>query len=545
MSFNLNVCVLTLALGCACTLNARTALAQQAHSHSNGDRVAQLLDEGTTALARGDEQGAKVAFQNALALEPNNVAAHTYLGVIADKAGDLNEAARHFAAAAVAAPYDAAARNNYGAILVRLGRMEQARAQFEASLKLNAEQPNALVNLAQIRAAASTPEDLRAARELFAHAQRLAPDAEVARALVVIALKLGARDQAAASYRDYAALVARETDAPQVAPSVRAELGAALLEADLPDEAITELSAATQADATNADALVALARAHLKRKDVKAAGQTLEAAVARGLDAAPIYAALADVYDAGGYAEHAIPAMRLALARDPHNELYHFRYGMLLTDSSAPAAAIIRLQESLKEFPRSARLWLALGIAQLSDGKNNEAEQSFKQALTFEPQSVAALAYLGTTYAERGSYAQAVEAYERAIAADDHAAAPYYLAADTMLKESQTDYALAEKYLTRAIELDPSLASARVALAKLYVRAERWTEAAAQLERAVQLAPELTEAHYQLGRVYVRLKRMDEAQRELALFKEQSETAKQKRVDEHRELVRRLANVRF
>ena len=535
--------VLALALGGACATSARLTLAQQAHS--SGGRVAQLVAEGTAALARGDESGAKVAFQNALAIEPDNVEAHTYLGVIADRAGALDEAARHFAAAAIAAPFSASARNNYGAILVRLGRTEQARAQFEASLKLDPDQPNALVNLAQIHTAAGTPADLRAARELFAHAERLAPDREIARALVVIALQLNEREQAAASYHDYAALVAHETETPNIAPSARAELGAALLEAGLLDEAITELSAATTADPANVNAIVALARAELKRKDVTTAGRTLEAAIARGLDAAPIYAALADVYDAGGYAEHAIPAMRLALARDPHNELYHFRYGMLLTDTSAPAAAVIRLQESLKEFPKSARLWLALGIAQLSDGKNAEAEQSFKQALAFEPKSVAALAYLGTTYAERGAYAQAVAAYERAISADDRAAVPYYLAADTMLKEPQADYAQVEKYLARAIELDGALASARLALAKLYVRAERFADAAAQLERAVALAPSLTEAHYQLGRVYVRLKRMAEAQKELALFKQQSDAAKQKRVDEHRELVRRLANVRF
>jgi Tfp pilus assembly protein PilF len=505
--------------------------------------AARSVAEGVAALERGDEATAKEAFRRALALDSRNVEAHTYLGVIADRAGELIEAERHFAAAAAAAPSLASTHNNYGAILLRLGRTAQARTQFETSLALERDQPSALVNLAQIHFAAGRPDDLRAARDLFARAARIAPAPDTTRALVVISLKLGDRAQAAAAYRDYTAQLASEPTA--LTPAARAELGSALLEADLTDEALAELVAATAADPSNVSAIVALARAYTRRKDLPSAGRTLEAALARGIDAAPIYAALAEVYEAVGRVENAIPAMRLALARDPKNEAYHFRYGLLLTDARAPAASVIRLNDALKEFPSSSRLWLALGVAQLTKGDNAEAEASFNRSLSLDPKSVPALAYLGTTYAERGDYARALAYYERAIADDDRQAALYYLAADIMLKMPAADEAKAGRYLARAVELDPSLATARLALAKLYVRAERWMDAAAQLERAVALAPDLNEAHYQLGRVYQRLQRPADARRELALFKERSENEKQQRETERRDLVRRLADVRF
>jgi Tfp pilus assembly protein PilF len=508
-------------------------------------RAARAIAEGAAALERGDERAAKISFQRALDADPDNVKAHTYLGIIAVRANDIKEAEHHFAAAASAAPFESSARNNYGAILLRLGRTAQAREQFEASLKLNRDQPSALINLGQIRFATGQPEDLHAARDLFERAQTIAPDTNVARALVVTSLKLGDRIRAASSYRDYAARLSNAAEVETPAASTRAELGTALLEAGLVDEAVLELSAAVASDPANVSVVVALSRAQLQRKDIPAAGRTLEGAIARGLNAGAVYAALADVYAAGGYIENAIPAMRLAIARDPQNEVYHFRYGLLLTDSRAPAAAIIRLQEALKEFPTSARLWLALGIAQLTYGKNVEAEQAFRRSLQLDPKSVPALAYLGTTNAERGEYARAIEFYERAIAANDKLAAPYYLAADALLKLPDADTARAEKYLTQAIELDPLLAPARLALAKLYERSEHWADAATQLERSVQLAPDLTEAHYRLGRVYMRLKRTSEAERELAVFKHQSESAKKQREDERREIVRRLANVRF
>jgi Tfp pilus assembly protein PilF len=517
-------------------------------------RAATLVAEGADALARGDEGAARDSFTKALQADPDNVDAHTYLGVLADRAGDLKDAERHFAAAATFAPFSAATRNNYGAVLVRLGRTQLAAAQFEASLKLDPAQPSALVNLAQMRSASGKPEDLRAAREMFERAMRVAPDVEMARALVVIALRLGERDNAAAAYRDYAARAAESStlnasvsSPPAPAPSAasRAELGQALLEGGFVDEAIGELNAAVASDPSDVTAVVALARAYMRHKEIPAAGRTLEAAVARGLDAAPIYAALAEVYEGAGRIENAIPAMRLALARDPKNEAYHFRYGLLLTDASAPAASVIRLREALKEFPSSARIWLALGIAQLTDGKNADAEESFRRSLELDPKSIPALGYLGTTHAERGDYAQALRYYERAIAVDDSHAVVYYLAADTMLKLPGGDQAKAEQYLTRAITLDPSLAAARLALAKIYERAERWTDAVPQLERAVHLAPDLNEAHYHLGRVYQRLGRADDARREMALFKEQSETEKQRRETDRRDLVRRLADVRF
>jgi Tfp pilus assembly protein PilF len=436
--------------------------------------IAQVND-GISAFERGDKTRAKAIFEQTLKSDPRNVDAHTYLGMIAAGANDLNEAERHFAAAASLTPSDPSTRNNYGAILMRLGRTAQARTEFEASLKLNPNQPSALTNLAQIYFDRGQPDDLQMARTLLERAARNTSDPEISRALVITCLKLG--------------------------------------------------------------------QLFMEKRDLRAAGRTLESAVASGLDDARLYAALAEVYEADGHYENAIPAMRLAVQRDPQNEIYHFRYGLLLTDSHAPAAAIVRLQESLKQFPNSARLWLALGIAQLTHGDNAEAEDSFRRSLAVDAKLVPALAYLGTTYAERGAYEKAISFYEQAIALNPQLAALHYLVADTTLKMSNPDTTRAEKYLKRATELDPNLAPAYLTWGRLYARANRYSEAAPLLERAVSLQPDLPEAHYQLSRVLVKLKRTDDANRELAIFKQLNE--KQKEQNESREIVRRLANVRF
>ncbi|MEO7499954.1 MAG: tetratricopeptide repeat protein, partial [Casimicrobiaceae bacterium] len=330
--------IMTRGTGALCqTRSASAPRSPGAHASPRPAPSAQLVGEGIAAFERGDEATARELLARALAADPRNPETHTYLGAIADRAGDLVTAEHHFAAAARLAPQSASARNNHGAVLLRLSRAREAAAEFEASLRLNAQQANALVNLARLRFDINTPEGLRSAAELFLRADALAPDAEIARALTVIALRRHESARAASHYRAYAARLAAASDTPANA-AARTELGGALFEAGLLDEAQAELTAALALDPNDVDAVVRLARVYLARKDTAAAGRTLEAAVARKLEAASIYALLADVYEKSGYVEHAIPTMRLALQLEPSSEKYRFQYGLLLTKADAPAA---------------------------------------------------------------------------------------------------------------------------------------------------------------------------------------------------------------
>jgi tetratricopeptide (TPR) repeat protein len=469
-------------------------------------------------------------------LVDDEVTAQTNLGITADRAGNLKEAERHFAAAVKADPNRASARNNYGAILMRTGRSSLAAIEFEKSLKLDPNQPNALVNLAQIRFAA---DDLRASAELFQRALNLQPDVEVARALIVIALRLKDYPSAATYYERYAVIESGTQTA-----AARAELGAALFEAGLLKEAETELNAAVSLNPADADSVVRLARVYLGRKEITAAGRTLEAAVARGNDPAPVYALLADVYEQSGHVENAIPAMRLAIQRDPQSERYRFAYAVLLTNSNAPGAAVIRLEESLKTFPSSSRLWFALGFANFRLDKNEEAERALRKAIELDPKFAPAFAYLGLIRAKTGAYGEAITLYENALRADAKLAVVHHLIADAMLKQN-TDAKLVETHLRQAVTMDPTFTPARLSLGKLFMRAQRWSEAVVELEQVVKLDPSVPEAYYQLGLAYGRLKRTADAQSAMATFKRLSDAKKKREDEELREVVKRLSNVRF
>jgi Tfp pilus assembly protein PilF len=517
----------------------RSSTAQKTASVANNQT--KTLEQISNALESGDLLNAKKYLRQIFVVEPNNVSARILAGIVADRENNLTEAEKHFAIAARLQPNSPEARNNYGAILYRLGRIKDAVREFEASLRANPNQPSAQANLAQIYFKEGTPSSLQSARNLFEKVFVLTPDAEIARALVIIALRSGEKERATRDFRQYANL-AKNMALPA---KPRFELGAVLLESGLFAEAQIELEAAALLEPNNVDTIVLLSQVYLGQKDIKNAGRTLETAVARGISDAKIYAALADVYQTGGYFENAIPAMRLAIEADKTNEAYRYRYGILLIDTKTPTAAVIRLKEAVKDFPRSARLWLGLGIAQFYDGKFADAQESLEKALGFDRKLVPALAYLAAINDVAGLSAAAATYYERALSIDEANAILHYLLADTLLKNASADNVKVEKHLRRAIELDAKIAAAHLTLGRFYVREKRFAEAAAAFEKTVRLEPNQAEAFYQLGQIYGRLKRLDESRTALAKFKELSEREKTQTKSNHSELVRRLANVKF
>jgi len=520
-----------------------SSLAQTKSSAVNTQKIEKLLAESVAAFQTGDFIRTKAILQVVFSIAPRNLAANTLAGIVADKENDLATAEKHFALAAKTAPNAPETRNNYGAILLRLERKKEAAKEFMASLAASPRQISALVNLAQIRIAEG---DLTTARELFGKAKTIAPDAEILRALVTISLELREKERAAQEFKEYVAALKTESASSGTNDKIRdISLAEALLAGDLPDEARQELESVLANENQNVNALILLSKIFVQQKNIHAAGRLLESAVAGGLDDAKIYLALAEVYEAGGYPENAIPAMRRAIEKEPKNDFYRSRYGLLLVNSKAPAAALVRVEEALKEFPDSASLWFAFGIAQFDDNKISEAQKAFEKALSIDSKLIPALAYLGAVFVEQARYADAVKIYEQAIGLNGKVALLYYLLGDTLLKMTDIEEKRIEIALRRAVELDANLTSAHLTLGRLYVRQARWTEAAVSLERAVKLAPDRAETFYQLGRVYTRLKRTDESKAALERFKQLNDSQKEQKEVSRRDLVRRLANVRF
>ena len=519
------------------------AVATCAHGQSSTN-AQPLIDKGAEALRNGDPESASTLFAQALKRDPRSVDAHTYLGVIADEKGDLKSAESHFAAAVVLAPNSASARNNHGTVLLKLGRRQDAISELEKSLQLDEHQPGALLNLAQAYFQGGTDPDLRRAHKLFAHARKVLPDAAPARATLVTSIRLKDRTAAAQDYVEYRERVTH-AEGGIVGPSARLEIGQSLSEVGLYGPAREELSAVVAAQPDNPAGLVALAKAERLDGRIAEARKVLESALARGIKSGAIYEEIAEIYDSSGHVENAIPAMRLAIAADPGNEYYHLRYGLLLNDTQAPAAAVLRLRDAVSMFPESPAIHFALGLAYYADHKNKDAATCFDKSISLDPKFAPAYAYRGLILADAGKYAEAIQQYERSAALDPNTAVVHELMGEAILRQPNPDTARAEQELKRAIELDPSYVAASLELAKLLQRHGNAAAAAQELERVVRIDSKLAQPHYLLGRAYAALKRPEDSRREFNLFRELDKASKQAEVDARSDLLRRLANVRY
>src|SRR5205085_5368629 len=338
------------------------------------------------------------------------------------------------------------------------------------------------------------------------------------------------------------AISGREASEP---PSHQRDLGAALLNAGFYSQAIHELNAAHAGDPTDSQTVVLLAKAQRASGEPVEAGRTLESALAAGLRNGTIYAEVAKVYEDTGHFENAIPAMRLAIESEPENVDYRFRYGILLTNSKAPQAAVTRLEESIAKFPKSAKLWFALGFAQLEDHKDSAARISFRRAAELDANYAPAQVFLGVTALDQSEYKEAERYYSRALQLAPNVGILHEMMAEAMQKEQPPDVSGAEAELKRCVQMEPSFAAAHLGLGKLYFLEDKIGFAIASLEEAVRLDPTLTEAHYHLGRAYHRAKRNDVAQVEFDKFKQLTEREKDRQIKDRQELVQKLANVLY
>jgi len=114
---------------------------------------AEILDErGRLELARGDTQAAFEAFEGAIGVDASYKPARMNMGSVLLHAGDYEGAAAQYQAVLRIDEDDLAARVAYGVALRGKGEHRQARRQYEQVLEADAEQPDALLNLAILRA---------------------------------------------------------------------------------------------------------------------------------------------------------------------------------------------------------------------------------------------------------------------------------------------------------------------------------------------------------------------------------------------------------
>jgi Flp pilus assembly protein TadD len=238
---------------------------------------------------------------------------------------------------------------------------------------------------------------------------------------------------------------------------------------------------------------------------------------------AELHNLLGNVEERAGNFAGADPEYERAAHMAPTEE-HLFDWGNNLLQLRAFEDATKVFTPAIVRHPRSARLYVGLGIAQYSRGQYEDAVKSFCQAADLAPADPRPYQFLGEMYGVAPAMGEEItkRLARFAKAQPRNAQAQFHYAMS--LWKGQPDGSpppnlrQVEALLRRAVTLDTKFAKAFLELGILLSDQQRYTEAIQELRHATRLAPDLAQAHYRLSQAYQRTGQAELAAKELEIF---------------------------
>ncbi len=380
------------------------------------------------------------------------------------------------------------AYENLGGVLLGEGRVDEAERQFRSALELNANDVDAMNQLAVtlMREGRIEPALLELGRALA-----LAPayaETHINRGAAL----LQEREPAAAVGEFEQALALEPASAP-----VRRDLAAALIQTGKRDEAISLLRQAEEIDPRNANIEFDLANA------LGAAGRWDEARVHlnRALAENPQFPEaennLGNALVRAGAGDQAIAHFKRALELDADYVDAHFNLASTLLRNGQMKEAIAHLRRVVALRPDFAEAEDNLAAALLQEGQPAEAALHFQRALELDPRNAEVQNDLATALLEAGRTAEALAHYQAALEIKPDFAAALVNLGNYWLKhrrpaEAAVDY-------RKALEIEPDDARVHNNLGIALIAAGRADEAADQFRSALRIDPSYGEAQRNLA----------------------------------------------
>jgi len=329
--------------------------------------------------------------------------------------------------------------------------------------------------------------------------------------------------------------------AQTIAPAIGSRMTARAQESSKPKSAVTSKS---QKVANPLNDLLDEARRDIDRNEFEAAIAPLQKVIADQPDFAYAHFQLAFVYTALKKTDEARSEYERTIALDPKMTEAYLDLGILLLDKD-PAAAVAPLTKAAALLPAQSRPHFLLGVALERRGDLAAAAAAFENAVALDPQDLDTLVHLGNAYLalnrptnaearfrnvlERQSQearallglarsldaqkkADAVEAYQKYLAAQPADSAVRARLVHLLLEQQQFDAAYAEMGRTNGGK--PSLELLKLR-ADIQIGQKKWSDAIETLRQALALAPDDAELHGGLGRVYMQKHEFPSAEKEL------------------------------
>lgn len=468
-------------------LPARLSLISLLTDEGDYDAAAQLLDDtrklarndlrlnyldATLAFRRGDMTRAREQVQQMLKYAPDHVPSLVLAGAIDLREKQPTAAEINLRKAVSRAPNHAGARQLLVQTYLRMGQPTKARETLQPLVE---------------KGMPANPQLLLLAGETY-----LANgDAKAASAFYQAASSGGQAQEVAAKTR----------------------LGQIALATGKTEEGFKELEAASELDAGQYQADLAIIAGHLRRNEIDKAMAAVQALEKKQPNNPLTY----QMYGLVHIAKRDVPAARRnfekALELQPNYLPAAYNLGMLDLAEKRPDDALKRYEAMIARDPKNDQLFLALANLQARIGAEPKAiGETLQRAVSANPQSVAArLALIEFQLRSKDTKAALASAQAAAAALPTE---PRILEASGVALEAAGEVNQAIEAFNKLAVLQPQSPQPLLRLAGLYARQKDTSKAIDALRRAQKLAPNARELIPQIAQVYLAGNRPDDALKE-------------------------------
>ena len=160
------------------------------------------------------------------------------------------------------------------------------------------------------------------------------------------------------------------------------------------------------------------------------------------------------------------------------------------------------IEDGIALEPKAAPLYFARGVLHVQLADYDKAQADFEKAYDLDPSQSLSIAAQGLAAVQQNDLDHALSGVQEKLTRKPGDPVLLYLQADILLQQGaepgSSEFQTAMRSAKRAVGLRPTLGPARGILAKLYLKAGQFPEAAAQSRKALDIDPKDQSAIYHL-----------------------------------------------
>jgi tetratricopeptide (TPR) repeat protein len=210
----------------------------------------------------------------------------------------------------------------------------------------------------------------------------------------------------------------------------------------------------------------------------------------------------AKAYEDSKDTPQAVATLRQAILLDPQNVNLYVDFADISSTHASAQVGIDVVTGGISLLPKSAPLYLARGVLYVQVAEYDKAEADFETAHELDPRQTISSASQGLLAAEENDLDRALATVQAKLVQNPKDPGLLYLQADFLtqrgVEPDTADFQLALRSAKEAVSLKPQLSGARTILAKLYLQAGNYSEAAEECRKALASDPKDQAAVYHL-----------------------------------------------